>query len=514
MMERAVEVMEQSNRNVTVLSGRIFVAGCGVVGGALLLAGRTLVFPGVLLATEVAATILALFLFSSFRYRFHKNAISWGALIVIVATFCGLETSDWHLEVAQQGWGFWVQRHLFTFAGLEELVHADTMLFILGLTLFVASVARTHILEEVAFFLLKRNGGAVLPAVVVITAAVALASGVLDGVSLVGLMIRTLAVILLLAGASRRDTLMAVLMGTAVTTICGIWLAYGEPPNLIIKANLDPGLRGTFFLRYCAPAAIAAYAVVARRLRVLFRHARIHLDAAGMLAAENAVEEAPLAPPGIRHRLQMFAAAALVPFVALLVVHGITPRVPLFAASFAGFAVAFAGVGRIPGLRAEALKEAREEYAEYYFLFPLFMSVTLLGKAGLFDRAPALIQSGIGLFGRAHFAWLQFMGSTLVSAILNNNVVADVASRALRGLDTPSLHLFAMAQIAGYAVGGCWTHIGCTQSVVAYAFIQRNLDPGYTPLQWIRDVTPIVVEMLMVITAIIYAESALMGILR
>ncbi len=33
-----------------------------------------------------------------------------------------------------------------------------------------------------------------------------------------------------------------------------------------------------------------------------------------------------------------------------------------------------------------------------------------------------------------------------------------------------------MAQIAGYALGGCWTHIGSAQSVVAYSFIQRDVD--------------------------------------
>ena len=35
---------------------------------------------------------------------------------------------------------------------------------------------------------------------------------------------------------------------TAVTTICGVWLAYGEPPNLIMKANLYPHLGNAFFL--------------------------------------------------------------------------------------------------------------------------------------------------------------------------------------------------------------------------------------------------------------------------
>ena len=47
--------------------------------------------------------------------------------------------------------------------------------------------------------------------------------------------------------------------------------------------------------------------------------------------------------------------------------------------------------------------------------------------------------------------------------------------------------IFAMAQIAGYALGGCWTHIGSAQSVVAYAFIQRDIDDRYTPIGWIRS---------------------------
>ena len=98
--------------------------------------------------------------------------------------------------------------------------------------------------------------------------------------------------------------------------------------------------------------------------------------------------------------------------------------------------------------------------------------------------------------GRFTVAWRQFLGSTFLSAILDNNVVADFASRALTDLDLSLLHLFAMAQIAGYALGGCWTHIGCAQSVVAYAFIQRDLDEHYTPMQWIREMTPVIVEML------------------
>ena len=50
--------------------------------------------------------------------------------------------------------------HLLSFAGLDELIHADTMLFILGLTLFVSVIAQTRLLEGLTFVLLRRNAGA------------------------------------------------------------------------------------------------------------------------------------------------------------------------------------------------------------------------------------------------------------------------------------------------------------------------------------------------------------------
>jgi hypothetical protein len=68
-----------------------------------------------------------------------------------------------------------------------------------------------------------------------------------------------------------------------------------------------------------------------------------------------------------------------------------------------------------------------------------------------------------------------------------------------------------MAQIAGYALGGCWTHIGCAQSVVAFAFIQRDVDERYTPVQWIREITPLIVQIMVLMALLIYAESALLN---
>ena len=242
---------------VVMLSGRVFLVGCAAVAGIIVLIGRTAAMPTGLLAAEVLATILGLFFLGSFKYQVHKNALTYGMLLIIVATFCGLRTSTWHVEIAQRGWIAWIRHHLLSFQGLDDLIHADTMLFILGLTLLVSVIAQTRLLEAVTFFTLRRNRGVILPTVISVTAVVAVASGVLGGVSMIGLTIRTLVIMMMMAAAPVASVRYAVIVCTAVTTICGIWLAYGEPPNLIMMANLYPHLDNAFFVRYGLPASVA-----------------------------------------------------------------------------------------------------------------------------------------------------------------------------------------------------------------------------------------------------------------
>ena len=594
--------MSDAGSQVVMMSGRKFVAACAIVACLLLALGRTVALPVSLLAVELFATILGLFVFGSFRYQIHKNALTYGMALVTVATFIGLETSPWHRQIAESGWAAWAGQHVLSFHGLDELVHADTMLFIMGLTFFVAVIAQTRMLEGVTFFLLRRNDGAILPTIIAVTAVVAFASGILDGVSMIGLTIRTLVIILMLAAAPKKAILEAVMICTTVTTVCGVWLAYGEPPNLIMKANLDPHLGGMFFIRYCGPVAIVTYLVVARHLGRQLTGKRINLDTMdvldanaedvrflqasrhgevltpvelveahaahlqgkapqiieklqhgtslgrasveaglpweirelllghyvteelaasldrhyvldamgddeGAMIAEQWVDDTLAASAHARRRAQLVGALALVPFIALLVLHGVNHDVPLFLASFAGFGVSLFGIVRIPKMRALAMHEGRHEYAEYYFLFPLFLSITLLTQAGFFDQMAWLIHDGVARLGHGPVAWAQFTGATVLSAILDNNIVADFASRAIGRFDVEMLHLFAMAQIAGYALGGCWTHIGSAQSVVAYSFIQRDVDAAFTPVQWIKQMTPIVLEMFALITVVIAIES-------
>src|SRR5436190_6661560 len=592
-----------------MLPGRWFVLGCAAAAAVVLVAGRAIAMPLGLLGGEVLVTILSLFLLGSFKYQVHKNALTYGMLLVVSATFCGLRTSAWHEELATLGWPRWVRLHFLSFHGLDDLVHADTMLFILGLTLFVAVIAQTRLLEGVTYVLLRRYRGAIEPTVIAVTAAVAAASGILGGVSLISLTIRTLVIVLMLAAAPVAAIRYAIMLCTAVTTICGVFSAYGEPPNLIMKANLAPHLGNDFFLYYCGPVAVVSYFVVAWQLRRRLRGGRIDVDAMDVIDANvadvrflqatrhgevltpaeliegHAAQLGPAAPRllarirggesvgialvhervpepirkqllghfvsedladaldvhyvlaaadeheaaalaaravdrvvddlGVKRRnAQRFGGLAIVPFAVLLILHSVEPRVPLFVASFSGFLFALPAIADIPRMRRLAWREARTEYAEYYFLFPLFVSITLLTAAGFFDSVAVAVQHGIAVLGTSHVALAQFLGSTALSAILDNNIVADFASRGLPSVGLTVLHLFAMAQISGYALGGCWTHIGSAQSVVAYAFIQRDIDDRYTPIGWIRDITPAIVRMLAAITAVIYLESLVLRWLR
>ncbi len=591
-----------------------------------------------LLAGEVFATIIALFVLGSIKYRLDKNALTYGAAMVIVATFIAAgspESSSFHKEVAEHGWGHFIRHNVLSFHGLDKLIHADTMLFILGLTFFVAVIAQTRLLEWTTMVLLRKNKGAVLPTVIAVTAVVSLFSGILDGVSMIGLTIRTLVIILIIAAAPIPSIRYAVMVCTVVTTVCGMWLAYGEPPNLIMKSNvremvqkvdatgapvLDSQgkpvmvaegktlLTDGFFLRYCAPAAVACYLVVAWNLRRRLRGAQVNVDKMDVLdahaatvrflqaqrhgevqtpveflkdhadqlgeklrpileriskgevmgeamvrenipaetrqallgkfvaedlakpldnryllmvlgdeqaadVADTAVNEAIDKLKPRRMLAQRIGALALIPFIGLLIAHAINHSIPLFCASFAGFVVAFLGIMNLPKIRKLALHEARHEYAEYFFLFPLFLSITLLADIGYFNLLQSIIRDGVSSAGATVVALAQFLGCTLLSAMLDNNVVADFAGRALLNLDVALTHLFAMSQIAGYAAGGCWTHIGSAQSVVAFAFILRDVDSKYTPFQWIKEMTPLITEIIIVLSIVISVEGWLIKLI-
>lgn len=577
---------------------------CLVIASVILTATWTKPASPLLLGIEVFSTIILLFIFGSFRYRIDKNAITYGALLILLATFFPMWWPDSGLRhdyMQTGGAAVWraARENLLTLHGLEGLIHADTMLFILGLTFFVAVISQTRFLESISLKILRIFEGNVFLTILLIGGLVSLSSGILDGVSMIGITIRVMVIILVMAKMDYRGIEFIVMSAVIMTTVCGMWLAYGEPPNLIMKSNL--GLPDSFFLKYTMPMAVAAFVVVAYFLRRWLRGAVIPLDELDVLEKNVAdvrfmqvlhtgetkevedmlrkygdrlgdkaeaveasyheghhpisamhragvdkqvmhdfIEEflgkefldpvfsyyhhrkehtrskelaAELADAKAietllddtrlqRHAAETWGKIAFLPFIALLFWHAKNHSVPLFLSATAGFGVAMLGILPHQRIRRLALREAAHEYKEYLFLFPLFLSVSLLTMVGFFDQMKGVIEHGVAVIGNAHVAVIQFIASGILSAILDNNVVADFASRAIHGM--PDMFLFAGAQIAGYATGGSLTHIGCAQSVVAFAFILRNLDPHFTPLDWVKAIWKLVLTTTVVLTAVIY----------
>lgn len=590
-----------------------FLTVCAIISSALFAVGWVHPLPVWTIAVLVLLTIISLFVFGSIRYRLDKNALTYGMVMIIASDFWWnwWPTSSLKSFISSRdvtaAWDFFL-RNFLTLECLDRMIHADIMLFILGLTFFVSVIAQTRILETISFGILKRNRGRVFSTLAILTGIVSFASGILDGVTMIGLMIRTIVIILFLSKTVEEDVIFAVIISTVVTTVCGMWLAYGEPPNLIMKDNLHPHLDNAFFLRYCLPVAVGSYFIVFWNLRkkllgknidmsrmdiidlhtadVRFLQATNHgktltpiefleeqKDKLGdrfTLLIERLHQGEPLGlalvsenvPENVRKEIlkdflseelahvidehyvhsfkgnipeqnqalqkiqsviesmhhnriktQRIAIFSLVPFIAFLAWHAVDHKFPLFWASFAGFTVAFAGILQNPKMRTTAMKDAVTEYKEYLFLLPLFFSITLLQKTGFFEQLSELLLEGIRRLGTSHVAFIQFTGTTFLSAILDNNVVADFNGRTLKGLETSIIHLFAMAQIAGYALGGCWTHIGSAQSVVAYAFVRTGINKHYTPFQWILAMTPIILEIFFFVTLLVYAEGLLLNFL-
>ena len=259
-----------------------------------------------------------------------------------------------------------------------------------------------------------------------------------------------------------------------------MWYGVAQPVRkLLLGRFIDPSLADALDRHYVlesqhlSPGLDEGEVVIARALAALDKR-RIAARRTGLLAA--------------------------LPFGVLLVLHALNHNLPVFLAAFAGFAVALAAIWNLPEMRAAALRAGWLEFSEYLFLLPLFFSISLLTRSGFFGQFQQLIEIGSRTMGPASMALAQFFGSSVLSALLDNNVVADFAARAIQGLPTALILLFSMSQIAGYALGGCWTHIGSAQSVVAYAFIRRDLDPRFGPLQYVRAVSPLLAMMAVVLT--------------
>src|SRR5947209_8563754 len=113
--------------DIVQFSSRKFLAICAVIAAVILHFGMGHPISPAVIASEVFFTIISLFLFGSFRYQIHKNALTYGSIIIVAASF---STGWWpgsalHAALQSNGpsalWEFF-GRHVLTLEGLDNLI--------------------------------------------------------------------------------------------------------------------------------------------------------------------------------------------------------------------------------------------------------------------------------------------------------------------------------------------------------------------------------------------------------
>lgn len=77
----------EGKTQIVELPARWLLAGCVVAAVLVSVLGALRPLPVWLLGVEMLLTVLALFVVGSIRYRLDKNALTYGAALVVVATF-------------------------------------------------------------------------------------------------------------------------------------------------------------------------------------------------------------------------------------------------------------------------------------------------------------------------------------------------------------------------------------------------------------------------------------------
>ena len=162
-------------------------------------------------------------------------------------------------------------------------------------------------------------------------------------------------------------------------------------------------------------------------------------------------------------------------------------------------------------MRTLALREARHEYAEYYFLFPLFLSITLLTKAGFFDQLQSLIQQGIAN------SWPRPCGVCAISGM--HLPLGDPRQQCRGRLRVARPARFGYCNPASVCHGAD-RGLRLRRLLDAYRLAPNRLSPlrSFSAMwtsttrrsRWIKEMTPVIIEILVLLTVIIYLESFLL----
>ena len=347
----------------------------------------------------------------------------------------------------------------------HEGIDWNVIFLLLGMMVIVGVIKQTGVFDFLAIWAAKRSHGKPYRLMVMLMLITAIASPVLDNVTVILLVAPVTLVICDRLRIAPQPYLIAEVLAS---NIGGAATLIGDPPNIIIGSRA--GLTFNDFLVHMAPVVIVIFVLFVVFTRVLFRADLrgddVHLDEVMALQERRAIKDT---------RLLIRAMAVLAVVIVGFGLHSVLHVAPSI--------VALVGAGAMLLVTdidvAEVLPEV--EWPTLVFFMGLFAMVAGLVDTGVVGALGSAAESA---FGDNYFlaATALLFGSSIVGAFVDNipytaTMTPVVEGMAAQAPDAETGRALWWAFALGACFSGNGTAIAASANVVANGIAQRSGHP-------------------------------------
>jgi Na+/H+ antiporter NhaD/arsenite permease-like protein len=371
----------------------------------------------------------------------------------------------------------------------HEGIDWNVIFLLLGMMVIVGVIKQTGVFDFLAIWAAKRSHGKPFRLMVMLMLITAIASPVLDNVTVILLVAPVTVVICDRLRIAAQPYLIAEVLAS---NIGGAATLIGDPPNIIIGSRAS--LTFNDFLVNMAPAVIVIFALFVAFTRVLFRDDlradEVHLDEVLALQERRAIKDT-----GLLIRAMAVLAVVIAGFALHSVLH-VPPSIVALVGAGAMLLVTDVDV-------TEVLPEV--EWSTLVFFMGLFAMVAGLVHTGVIGALGSVAESAFGdnWFGAATAL---LFGSAVFGAFVDNIPYTATMTPVVEGLAAQAADAeTGRALWWAFALGACFsgngTAIAASANVVAIGIAERA---GHPISFWRFTRYGIVVTLLSTILAWVY----------
>jgi Na+/H+ antiporter NhaD/arsenite permease-like protein len=347
----------------------------------------------------------------------------------------------------------------------HEGIDWNVIFLLLGMMVIVGVIKQTGVFDFLAIWAAKRSHGHPYRLMVMLMVITAIASPVLDNVTIILLIAPVTLVICDRLRIAPQPYLIAEVLAS---NIGGAATLIGDPPNIIVGSRA--GLTFNDFLVHMAPAVAVIFVLFVVFTRLLFRNDlrgdEVHLDEVMALQERRAIKDT---------RLLIRALAVLAVVIVGFGLHSVLHVPPSI--------VALVGAGAMLLVTnvdvAEVLPEV--EWSTLVFFMGLFAMVAGLVHTGVIGALGSAVES---VFGDDYFlaATALLFGSSIAGAFVDNIPYTATMTPVVEGIaaHAPDVET-GRALWWAFALGACFsgngTAIAASANVVAIGIAQRAGHP-------------------------------------